>query len=54
MYNECFSCSVDCPAGNEHAVDKINDKPPDVEKDHRSSASVLEESSFEVISMESR
>lgn len=44
----------DCPAGNEHAVDKINDKPPDVGKDHRSSASVLEESSFEVISMESR
>lgn len=53
MYNECSSSSLDCPAGNGHAVDKINDKP-DVGKDHRSSASVFEESSFEVISMESR
>ncbi|XP_029309468.1 PAS domain-containing serine/threonine-protein kinase isoform X2 [Cottoperca gobio] len=37
-----------------HAVGKVGGPSPDVGKDHRSHASVLQDSSFEVISLESR
>ncbi|KAK5859909.1 hypothetical protein PBY51_021426 [Eleginops maclovinus] len=44
----------DTPSQKGHAVCRVYDPSPDVGKDHRSCASVLQESSFEVISLESR
>ncbi|KAF1383914.1 hypothetical protein PFLUV_G00136780 [Perca fluviatilis] len=44
----------DLPSQNGHAVGRAGGTAPDVGKDHRSCASVLQDSSFEVISMESR
>ncbi|KAE8290978.1 PAS domain-containing serine/threonine-protein kinase [Larimichthys crocea] len=42
------------PAQNGNAVDMVGGTSPDVGKDRRSCASVLQDSSFEVISLESR
>ncbi|XP_008279427.1 PAS domain-containing serine/threonine-protein kinase [Stegastes partitus] len=44
----------DASAQNRHAVGKVSGKSPDVGKDHHSCTSVLQDSSFEVISLESR
>ncbi|XP_042284787.1 PAS domain-containing serine/threonine-protein kinase isoform X1 [Thunnus maccoyii] len=44
----------DTPTQNGHAVVRVGGTSPDVGKDHRSCASILQDSSFEVISMESR
>ncbi|XP_044074602.1 PAS domain-containing serine/threonine-protein kinase [Siniperca chuatsi] len=44
----------DTPTLNGHAVGRVGGTSPDVCKDHRSCASVLQDSSFEVISLQSR
>ncbi|XP_053186682.1 PAS domain-containing serine/threonine-protein kinase [Scomber japonicus] len=50
----CYFPSSDAPTQNGYAVVKVAGTSPDVGKDHRSYASVLPDSSFEVISLESR
>ncbi|XP_032387453.1 PAS domain-containing serine/threonine-protein kinase isoform X1 [Etheostoma spectabile] len=44
----------DIPSHNGHAIGRVGGTAPDVGKDHRSCAPVLQDSSFEVISIESR
>ncbi|XP_041805563.1 PAS domain-containing serine/threonine-protein kinase [Chelmon rostratus] len=44
----------DTPTQNGNAVGRVGGTSPDVGKDHRSCASVIQNSSFEVISLESR
>ncbi|XP_076601718.1 PAS domain-containing serine/threonine-protein kinase [Chaetodon auriga] len=44
----------DTPTQHGNAVGRVGGTSPDVDKDHRSCASVLQNSSFEVISLESR
>lgn len=50
----CFPLSLDTPSQNGRAVGGVVGTSADVDKDHRSCASVLQDSSFEVISLESR
>lgn len=49
-----FFPSLDTPIQNGHAVGRVGGTFPDVGKNPRSCASVLQDSSFEVISLESR
>lgn len=46
--------SVDTPTQNRNIVGRTDGTSPDVGTDHHSCASILQDSSFEVISLESR